>query len=550
MHGNGVINSGTTTNMVATLFTSIIIERFGFNNLYYGILYGLAITVFEYLSNNFNISFIQNLGINFYVFILIGSVIIFVCYWSTNKIKNKYKDNYTTITIYDSSKISTIQKYMNYYPEFFKTGYDMDVGDLDLLLSTNNGRFNGSYDSYTMSCITSAKIDTAIEFNDTNLGYKGKLYWRKNKKEVKDKENNIVDAKVIKYLEICISKECEDIPEFINDMIKEVTELEMDRIVLMYGKMMPCEDTKTHTKHLQNHQVVFYKGKKLELAEKESIYMDTLFHHEKDRLWQLIKNIDLCAEKFKEFGQAARLNLLLYGPPGTGKSTFAYRIAMCLNRHILSLDIRDFTRSELYNILYHPNNYIEMNGSYQQVIFMFEEFDVGIKELYLRAKLKEKSVTHRFDTMHKAYSNYDGFSTKTKDVKNESDDEEEYSRDYRFDMKDLNLRDLLEVFQGPIPLDRMLIIATTNKYEEIKEMCPELFRAGRLSPVYFGYIYKETLQDISKYYFGKKLSIHIPELIKIPTSQIIELAMEAKLKTNGNYEFFRDRLQIMFDELS
>ncbi len=32
------------------------------------------------------------------------------------------------------------------------------------------------------------------------------------------------------------------------------------------------------------------------------------------------------------------------------------------------------------------------------------------------------------------------------------------------------IRDLLEIFQGPVPFESSIMIATTNKYDEIKEL--------------------------------------------------------------------------------
>lgn len=111
--------------------------------------------------------------------------------------------------------------------------------------------------------------------------------------------------------------------------------------------------------------------------------------------------------------------------------------------------------------------------------------------------------------------------------------------------EEFKLRDLLEIFQGPIPFESMIMIATTNKYDEIKDYCPELFRPGRLTPVYFGYIHKETLQDISIYFFNKKLTGYIPEVLSIPTSQIIELAFESINYSKDSYEYFSNKINIL-----
>jgi len=89
------------------------------------------------------------------------------------------------------------------------------------------------------------------------------------------------------------------------------------------------------------------------------------------------------------------------------------------------------------------------------------------------------------------------------------------------------INDLLEIFQGTVPNDGAIMIATTNDYEGIKEMCPALFRPGRLTPIYFGYADKDLLQDISRFYFGRELEIYIPDKLEIPTSQIIQIALES-----------------------
>ena len=46
----------------------------------------------------------------------------------------------------------------------------------------------------------------------------------------------------------------------------------------------------------------------------------------------------------------------------------------------------------------------------------------------------------------------------------------------------VTLTDLLTVFQGAVPVEGCIIIAMTNKYEELTELCPTLFRAGRFVP--------------------------------------------------------------------
>jgi SpoVK/Ycf46/Vps4 family AAA+-type ATPase len=267
----------------------------------------------------------------------------------------------------------------------------------------------------------------------------------------------------------------------------------------------------------------------------------------------VIKNTCLNPDFYKDRGQISRVSLLLYGPAGTGKSTFAYRIAMCLSRHLMSLDLRGLGKSKLYQILQKPTINETAYIPYKEVVFLFEEFDVSIKELYLRDKkislntdLHYSKMFSVFDKIDKNIGN-DGEYNETVDQTNTKIQNTLKTTQYDLESEnEFKLRDLLEIFQGPCPFESMIIIANTNKYDEIKNMCPELFRPGRITPVYFGYINKETLQDISKFYFGKKLTGYIPDVLSIPTSQIIEVAFESLLFAKDSnldpYVYFSDQM--------
>jgi hypothetical protein len=179
---------------------------------------------------------------------------------------------------------------------------------------------------------------------------------------------------------------------------------------------------------------------------------------------------------------------------------------------------------------------------------MLEEFDISIKEIDARSKIKKKRENAWLKYMASKCDNDDIelFQEKKSDVDNKDNKKDKdtiSSEDGEY-----NIRDLLEIFQGPIPFDGMIMIATTNKFDEIKEICPELFRPGRLTPIYFGYINKDTLQEISLFYFNRKITSYIPENMIIPTSQIIELALEAKSQNilpNAQFNFFINKLNLV-----
>ena len=306
-----------------------------------------------------------------------------------------------------------------------------------------------------------------------------------------------------------------------------------------------------------------YQGRNRLLAELEPIYMATHFHTEKDRLWSLIKEIDQNKDYYCRYGQTPKLNLLLHGPPGTGKSSFAYRVAMTLRRDIISMDLTKYPNRYIIDKLMH--GYINVclsNGnmiSPSRLVYVFDEFDRTI-EFLIAAQDKEKRL---FEGKLKSMSAGNGLAsllgsmagTKSKSSRKTNSGSDSECEEDNFTIQSegdasttdannalasqlLTIKDLLEIFQGVVDVDGRLIFAMTNHFDKIKKECPALFRPGQLTPVYFGYIGRETLLDIIQYYFKNKFTIpasdldslpsefhSLPSEFKIPTSEIIEQAI-------------------------
>jgi hypothetical protein len=322
-----------------------------------------------------------------------------------------------------------------------------------------------------------------------------------------------------------------------------------------------------------------YQGRNRTLSELEPIYMATHFHTEKDRLWSLIKEIDQNKDYYQKYGQTPKLNLLLHGPPGTGKSSFAYRVAMTLRRDIISMDLTKYPNRYIIDKLMH--GYINVclsNGhmiSPSRLVYVFDEFDRTI-EFLIAAQDKEKRL---FESKLKSMSAGNGLAallgsaagkkSKSNPKTNNSSDSDGEEDDFTIPSVDdsvgdpstsisaasqlLTIKDLLEIFQGVVDVDSRLIFAMTNHYDKIKQECPALFRPGRLTPVYFGYIGRETLVDIIQYYFKTK-SIPVcgldslPSELRIPTSEIIEQAIYFSGRGADGYSKFMQWLQVRCQE--
>ena len=148
----------------------------------------------------------------------------------------------------------------------------------------------------------------------------------------------------------------------------------------------------------------------------------------------------------------------------------------------------------------------------------------------------------------------DNSKTKNKEKKNNKEENIKKDKKDKKDKKKKNLfkeyeksdefclKDLLTVLQGPVPTEGRIIIATTNDYEGIKEICPELVRSGRMTPVLFDYVDKKIFEEICLYYFNQTSDIEIKNKIKIPTSEIMEICLNCQVN-NLSFEYFIEKIK-------
>jgi hypothetical protein len=144
------------------------------------------------------------------------------------------------------------------------------------------------------------------------------------------------------------------------------------------------------------------------------------------------------------------------------------------------------------------------------------------------------------DSDDSASSDDDNKSTKSKK-------KEDYTiESFGYSNEDISLEDLLEIFQGPVPIEGAIIIATTNKFKEIYELCPALFRPGRLTPVEFDYLEQKTFTEISQYFYNKQPPFEININNKLSPSNIIEIVSKSKFIINNideQYDFFSKNIK-------
>lgn len=319
---------------------------------------------------------------------------------------------------------------------------------------------------------------------------------------------------------------------------------------------------------------VMYNGPVLSQVELEQTYIHTLFHPEMRSLWEHIKTINYEPDKIRALGQAPRINLLLYGPPGTGKSTFAYRVAMATKRHIMNIKLSAVKKDELLTLFSTPK--IETQECKpKDIVYVLDEIDVEIDKMMFKQKRQEEQCKMTKETITKLIDST--LSDKNRGCQQQgnapvivvgNDDKKQmspsqppdsqvksaleminnlekvidsmtkaYDKIGGLEGEMVTLADLLTVFQGAVPIEGCIIVAMTNRYEELTQLCPALFRAGRLSPVQFEHFDMKMLSDVVKMYFGQEIKYETNHQLEIPPSEIMEIITPAMIQHHTYDQF-------------
>jgi len=483
--------------MIGNLVANIVVDKFRLNPNY---MMGISLLVSSmFLSRHILLSYVSEGG----VYLL--PLIIPLVFWQYRSHKEIVETKgYNQLRLYNNMETRTMSFMMAKHPEFYSKNYNVEYA-------------NPKY-----ACIHYDYLPDAnekVRFNDTKFGVKG--YVTFETVETSDNSSEKEKKRYHKCMVIAIEKGSKiRVQEYFESLQKYQTETREsnNEMILRYVKVLaPVKKEEKCT----NHCVEIYSGKRKNDTERYQKWFGTFFSSQKKRLWTLLSNVHYHPERFHQFGQGARCNLLLHGPPGTGKSSFVHRLALSLGRHIVSVDISAFcnNRPLIYQVVQRPS-ILGQTLPTDEYILLLEEFDITID--FLKKKKEQLSTPIRADD-GKEKSGITPLCYKTE--------------------RDFEIEDLLEILQGCVPLDGSIIIATTNKYEEIKKACPALFRPGRLTPVEFGYLDWESLQELSNHYFKQKLSFGPINDIKIPSSEIIELAMESTFKGEKGFAHFSSNLQ-------
>ena len=548
------MNTFSTSNYISTLSTSIstfILNRYNINMMYFPVIQEGLLRFFKMFDNfsnfdytKFNIfkinsiysstNFIYNIinyNILFVIIFVVIFIILYIKYFKTNNDTIIYE--FTTYTTFD---LNILYSYIDSFPQHFPNLKKYTNGNLKDLVNQqmNINKQSSTYEKY----IPIEKSNIQIEIENVCSGYIYFDNYQEEKSETIEKEgskktvthNIIIPYCILKFKKILLQdftpkKFINYLNDAINNHLTEKSKIKLfQRILFDYS--LDCET------FLCTNTIIYY-GYKKSLEEKKSEYIDSLFHEKKEELWNNLYKINYEPEFFTKLGQIPRMGLILHGPPGTGKSSFAYRMAMALDRHLYIINLKIIkTKKTLFDIFNAPFIGHTCRRP-KEVIIVFDEFDFGIKYLYNKEKQRQKQINELENILISNSNDENNISLKEIDDKRKNMEDE------------LCLHDLLDIFQGIVPTEGLICIATTNDIETIKELCPPLVRPGRLTPYHFGYPSLKIINEISNYYFNENLNLldySYDIIVEKPTSQIIEIALSCKMDDKLGLEHFKSEI--------
>lgn len=473
---------------------------------------------------------VHSVSKNSYVLLGVALAIILitsaVLYYFYEQISDLIETKLFRRTIIHINNYDLIYKYLEYMYVFKASRFmEFGVDDREGYLAMYNPRV-----TMRVNFNVIPQEDVYHNFNDKAYGISGRFMFYQYKlitKKYHEHHEEVVVTK-IPMLKIIVNtddfEKCKAYSKFVE------TEIEKHRNSVPFKQkgVIIMRRPSEHDKTIKTDNLTFPISEEIKAFDYVSLkkqYIDTFFHPDKENLWKAASMVHFHPEKFKEQGQAARHTIIAYGPPGTGKSTYAYRLAKALGRHIICINLNDINNKyDVLQIFAVPNPSIVGK---QKPLYVLDEFDSVVERLVQRDAIKQQLRESIIKKYQESTENKISFKEALEEIDTPDDG--------------LTLHDLLSITQGTIPIDDLMVVATSNHFEKIRNMIPALFRHGRLTPVKFDYLEVSVIDQMTMHYFGREISkdpdLKLPTQPKIPTSWYTDI-----IATHNDYEIFKSML--------
>lgn len=460
-----------------------------------------------------------------------------------------------TLRVFDPDTTDLFQKYISDERNIhmFDMPKELDLGDVDLIVATHTALIKGlppPPENRKKRNVVRSATGSWIKFHDTNLGVVGQYSWQHREIADGKTDNNTPPppaGKLSLRLPFLMIR-CSSANEATTADCKSTTEIRCSEYITSIGKWLRQMEVKEKTTFLW-HRIyapakrsyygsetddvtceVIYEGPPQPAAVLEK-FMSSFYQKQKPEMWKMLQIVHHEPDRIHELGQFPQIGYILHGPPGTGKSTFGYRVARSLQRHIISVDLRSIqSKKELHRLFKTP----QIGGQIfrpNQVIFMFDEIDQGLEIIWLRSQIyankqKEWAKKLQCSVQHGEWTG------KEEDARALSQCDEN---------AEVLINDLLAEISGVIPSEGPIYIATTNRFEYIKTLCPALFREQRFKPCYFGYHDLDIIQQICQDYWSKRIEEKdiIDHFVPLRPSAVVEMLI-GTLQAKEPFEYFQN----------
>lgn len=443
--------------------------------------------------------------------------------------KLKPTDTSPVINISDTTHILAISRYTERHASYYRGLTFIQRGNVEGQIMKITKSLNDASMRNFCTLLNSLRVppcDVKYPFVDTEFNQSGYICWRKANNVVKEKlSDDQVNEVIFPIFSIDVSLDrgnITDVTGYIEKMVKSTNDNVFESRHALTILKGPGEGIHNHIKTLVDERI-------LSDGELYHRHIASFFHPERDRIWNWAKTVHHNPEFFYHRGQPAFFGIICEGPPGTGKSVILNKIAAATRRFPLVVDIRTHSKQSVYQILERP--FIHgIHTDSGRVVLGLDEFDEVIRYLREKKKFRDKMIDMQLNRM--STSGYDMMEepTEAEKIKKASNPEDKIPS-IGDSLSELTIKDLLTIIQGPIPNDRMMIVATTNNFEYIEKECPQLVRDGRLTRIKFDYPCQKVVEQMSEYYFGKALGITIPKLEGIPTSRLTQICSDIQIET-------------------
>ena len=419
---------------------------------------------------------------------------------------------------------------------------------------------------------------TRFYFEDTQFNVSGYISFTPHtfskviyhKKQViteqdKSKHSDSLHREIIHLSFPILTLSCSIEPEKYLKQIKQQLVNEKRNITYYYIYPLQWDETKNRFYDARIRQISSYQKKggtehetkiyyRHELKQR---YIDTFFHPQKEKIWNLLQAIEFTPQWIEKHGQYPQECLCLHGPPGTGKSSFAFRIAQSLMRGVVHVDLQSIYRKSSLFALFSECEIKQIKIKPSNCVYVFDEFDRGLTFIQNQTDMIQRRRQQRENLLDRLLRNShsENKEQKSKDNSNNTTSFELYKEILSESERDnelITMEDLMELIQGITSNPGMIVIATTNHYSTIQSMCPRLFREGRFRPVPFEYPSKQIINEMSEFYFQQTITNEIdnlPNVFDIPTSRIMHHIMTIKQNYPSTKKQFSAFIQFLRNEI-